>query len=308
VHKNEPLFETEVAENYLSCRSQGPVDPEQAKKDLEQLKEQLGVTRFADFSGFLYGRPTKATMEDPPEVREAVFEEAWRLGGFRLLFCYNDLLTSQEANDEVYKFWAKKRRAQMTNPEKRDLLAPEVQIHPLAGKRPSLEQDYYEQMDKPHVTLVNVKKNPVSHVVDNGIVTEDGKLHEVDILAVATGFDSVTGGFKDIDITGLDGEVLNEKWKMGTYTYLGISVANFPNMLYTYGPQSPTAYANGPSIVELQGEWIISVMNKMRNQNMTRINPNVDAEREWKQTVNKLHAATLRDKVDGWYMGTSRND
>ncbi|KAK5127043.1 hypothetical protein LTR85_008402 [Meristemomyces frigidus] len=285
--------------------NQGPVDPEQAVKDLEDLHEQLNTLRYDNIAGFLYANPQKGVFDDPPDFRQAVLEEAWRLGGFGLLFTYKDILTNQEANDKVYAFWAKKQRARMTDPEKRSLLVPEVQPHPFGGKRLSLEQDYYEQMDKPNVTLVNVRKNNVSHVVENGIVTEDGTLHEVDVLAVATGFDSLTGGYKDLDITGLEGVKLAEKWKMGTYTYLGMSVANFPNFLYTYGPQSPTAYANGPSIVEPQDEWIVSVMKKMREQGKTRINANEDAEQEWKQTINKLHSLSLRDKVDGWYMGTN---
>ncbi|KAK5129145.1 hypothetical protein LTR08_003810 [Meristemomyces frigidus] len=285
--------------------NQGPVDPEQAKRDLESMHKKLNVSRYETGAGFLYPSPTKGVLDDPPDVREAVFEEAWRLGGFRLLFTYNDILLSQEANDVVYAFWARKNRAKMTDPSKRDLLVPEVQPHPFGGKRPSLQQDYYEQMDKPSVTLVDVRKTPVSHVVENGIVTEDGKLHEIDILSIATGFDSLTGGYKDLDITGLDGIKLAEKWKMGTYTYLGMSVADFPNLLYTYGPQSPTAYANGPSIVEPQDEWIVSVMKKMREQGKTRINANRDAEQEWKHMINKMHSMTLRDKVDGWYMGTN---
>lgn len=282
--------------------NQAPVDPEQAKQDLEFLHDQLTKKRFTSVGGFLYPNPDKGLWDETPEEREARFEEAWRLGGFRILFSYNNLLTDEAANTEAYKFWLKKRRAQMTDPAKRDLLAPLKAPHPWAGKRPSLEQDYYEQMDKPHVTLVDVKNNPVSKVVENGVVTADGKLHEIDVLAIATGFDSVTGGYKDLDITGLKGEKLGDKWRMGTYTYLGMSVANFPNFMYTYGPQSPTAYANGPSIVEPQAEWILSVMKKMKQQEKTRINANEDAEQEWKKTINQLHSLSLRDKVDGWYV------
>jgi len=209
---------------------QGPVDPDTAKKDLETLHRKLNADRYDNIAGFLYANPTKGVFDDPPDVREAVLEEAWRLGGFRLLFSYMDIITDQAANDVVYDFWAKKRRAQMTDPEKRDILAPEKQPHAFGGKRPSLEQNYYEQMDKPHVKIVPVKHNPISRVTEKGIVTEDGTLHEVDIIALATGFDSVTGGLKDIELTGLNGEVLAEKWRMGTYTYLGMTVANFPNL------------------------------------------------------------------------------
>ncbi|KAK4895591.1 hypothetical protein LTR27_006374 [Elasticomyces elasticus] len=284
---------------------QGPVDAEMAKKDLETIHGKLNVDRYDNAAGFLYSNPTKGVFDDPPDVREAVFEEAWRLGGFRILFCYTDIITDQRANDEAYNFWMRKRRAEIQDPVKRDILAPEVQPHPFGGKRPSLEQDYYKQMDKPHVTIVPVKNNPITRVTEKGIVTEDGVLHEVDIIALATGFDSVTGGLKDLELHGLNGEVLSEKWRLGTYTYLGMTVANFPNFLFTYGPQSPTAYANGPSIVEKQDEWIVAVLNKMRSEGKTRLNANEDAEQEWKKTINTLHAMSLRDKVEGWYMGTN---
>ncbi|KAK5117570.1 hypothetical protein LTR62_004992 [Meristemomyces frigidus] len=280
--------------------NQGPVDPEQAKKDLETLHGQLSADRYDNHAGFLYASPTKGVLDDPPDVREAVLEEAWRLGGFRILFSYNDILTSQEANDELYKFWVRKRRAQIKDPEKRDLLAPEVPPHPFGGRRLSLEQDYYVQMDKPHVTLVNIKKNNIAKFVENGIVTEDGTLHELDIIALATGFDSVTGGLKDLGVTGLTGELLTEKWRMGTP-----QTENAKYIPFAYGPQSPTAYANGPTIVEKQDEWIVAALKKLREQSKTRLNANEDAEQEWKKTINSLHAMSLRDKVEGWYMGTN---
>lgn len=160
-------------------------------------------------------------------------------------------------------------------------------------------------MDQPHVTLVNVKTNPIIRIEPTGIVTADNQLHEIDILALATGFDSVTGGYKDIAITGLSGTKLADKWREGTYTYLGLTVANFPNFMFTYGPQSPTAYANGPTIVEPQGEWIIRVMKEMRERGRTRINAEEGAEKEWKETIRSLHSLSLRDKTEGWYMGMS---
>lgn len=153
----------------------------------------------------------------------------------------------------------------MTYPAKAEILALTKPPHPFAGKRPSLEQDYYEMMDKPNVTLVDVKSNPVTHLVSNGI-------------ALATGFDAVTGGFKDIDITGLGGLTLQERWNDGTHAYLGMAVSGFPNLFYTYGPFSPSAYANGPVIIESQADWIVSVMRKMRDDGHTRIDPTHQAE------------------------------
>ena len=47
------------------------------------------------------------------------------------------------------------------------------------------------------------------------------------------------------------------------------------------------------------------MLNKMRAEGKTRLNANEDAEQEWKKTINTLHGMSLRDKVEGWYMGTN---
>lgn len=162
-------------------------------------------------------------------------------------------------------------------------------------------------MDKDHVTLVNLKETPVSHVVSNGIVTTDGNLHEVDIIAIATGFDSLTGGFMEIDFEGVQKQSLQKKWngERGAFSYLGMTVSGFPNMFYTYGPHAPTAYANGPSIVQPQSDWIADVCMKMRGEGKTKIDATPEAEESWKQTVDSMHSLTLRHNTDSWYMGMS---
>lgn len=52
------------------------------------------------------------------------------------------------------------------------------------------------------------------------------------------GFDSVTGGLKDIKFRGDKNErtpTLAEYWEHGAWTYLGMSVHGYPNMFFTYG-------------------------------------------------------------------------
>lgn len=84
---------------------------------------------------------------------------------------------------------------------------------------------------------------------------------------------------------------------------MGIATAGFPNFFFLYGPQGPTAFSNGPSCVEPQGDWVVNVLKSMREKGLTRIDPKEEAEKEWKATVRELHARSLRDKVDGWYNG-----
>ena len=51
---------------------------------------------------------------------------------------------------------------------------------------------------------------------------------ELDVIALATGFDSVTGGMKNMGLKDVDGVPLSERWKTGTWSYLGMSCAGFP--------------------------------------------------------------------------------
>jgi len=292
--------------NFCLPMRQAKVSPEQARTDIDNIPNIFQKSR-ATYAGFLYETQRDInTFDHTPEEREAFFQHLWDLGGFRMLANnYGDMMRDPLANREAYNFWARKTRARIPDPVKRDILAPLEPPHPFAGKRISLEQDFYEQMSKPHVTIVNLRTNPVSHVEPRGIVASDGQLHEFDIIAIATGFDSFTGGLKDINPISLDNLELCTKWAEGTYTAYGLAVSGFPNFFFLYGPQAPTAYANGPSITGPQGDWCVDVIKRMRETNKTRINATEEAELEWKKTVNQLHSLTLRNETDSWYMGAN---
>jgi cation diffusion facilitator CzcD-associated flavoprotein CzcO len=216
---------------------------------------------------------------------------------------YTDLLLDDRANDEAYNFWARKVRARIRDPRKRDLLAPLMKPHLLGGKRPSMEQWYYDIFDQPNVHIVDVRENPIQDVVPDGIRTSDGVLHEFDTIALATGFDSVTGGLKAINIQGTEG-LLRDKWEKGIWTHLGMTISSFPNFFMIYGPQAPTAFANGPSAVEPQGDWIVEVLRNMRGEGKQRIEATAEAERAWKELIISCSAESLRHNVpSGWNGG-----
>ena len=75
-------------------------------------------------------------------------------------------------------------------------------------------------LDKPENKVVDVKKNHMKEFIEQGIVTVDGTLHRFDLIALATGFDSVTGGIKNMGLKDVDGVALADKWKNGTYSHL----------------------------------------------------------------------------------------
>lgn len=148
--------------------------------------------RETSFAGFMYDWHEKNTFDDSPEERDAFYESVWRDGGFRYwVAVYKDNLFNPEANKESYKFWAKKTRARIGDPKLREQLAPWEMPHYFGIKRPCLELNYYEQFNRENVHLVDIKENPIKEFTETGILLQDGSHHELDVVAVATGFVSL---------------------------------------------------------------------------------------------------------------------
>ncbi|KAH8722959.1 hypothetical protein GQ44DRAFT_686050 [Phaeosphaeriaceae sp. PMI808] len=243
------------------------------------------------------------TFDHSAEERERFYENLWSQGGFRFHgMNYSDVLKDENANEEAYRFWVDRVRARIQDPRKRDLLAPLTKPHFIGAKRPSMEQWYYDIFDQPNVDIVDIRQNYIQDVVPEGIRTADGIIHDLDIIALATGFDSVTGGLKDMKIRGTQG-LLTDKWEKSLWTYLGMNVSLFPNFFMVYGPQAPTAHANGPSAIEPQVDWILGVLIDMREKGKETIEAMPEAEREWKELVAHFSKLTLRYQVPSSFDG-----
>lgn len=254
-------------------------------------------------SGFPY-TPTSGRFHDAsPEERRKVYEVLWERGGFPFTMCnYRDFLVDRTANREIYQFWLEKTRSRIQDPFKRDVMAPMEQPHWLGTKPPSLEQDYYEMIDRPNVTVVDLKKTPIVRFEEKGIRTSE-KLLEFDIIISATGYDALTGNLKDIGLIDTDGVPLSKKWEKGTYTYMGLMIPRLPKIFMVYSPQAPTALANGPAIIEKQVDWIADAVGKMREQGIESIDAQESPAENWRAKVQELSDMTLFKGTKSWYTG-----
>jgi cyclohexanone monooxygenase len=239
------------------------------------------------------------------EERRAVFEAAWRKGGFHFWGgTFSDIGTSLDANRLAYDFWREKTRARIQDPAVAEKLAPTEPPHPFGAKRPSLEQGYYEVFNQHNVTLVDVREDPIEEITPAGVRTRS-RHHDVDLLVLATGFDASTGGLAQIDIRGASGGSLQDAWRDGVSTYLGLGIPDFPNLFMLYGPQSPTAFCNGPTCAELQGDWVVDCLSRVRDRGATRIEATTEAAASWTQHMDELASVTLLPLAESWYMGAN---
>lgn len=261
--------------------------------------------RTATNSGFTYREQSQKTFDVSGAERRATYEHLWQQGGFSFWAGgYADLLLNEEANRCAYDFWRDQVLARVRDPVTAEMLAPSEPPHPFGVKRPSLEQTYYDVFNAEHVSLVNLRATPIERVTPMGVRTSDRE-HEVDVLVLATGFDAVTGGLVSIDIRGTQGYSLAQHWKDGVRTHLGLASSGFPNMVFLYGPQSPSGFCNGPTCAEVQGEWVVELLTHLRSSGTTRIEATPEAEESWRTMVHTIAGMTLFPRGDSWYMGAN---
>jgi len=123
-------------------------------------------------------------------------------------------------------------RSQVDDPETREALIPDYSF---GCKRPSMSNTYLRTFNRDHVNLVTT---PISSVTATGVRTEDGELHEADVLICATGFRIMSEAEPfPFPVHGRDDVELGQHWLENRFqAYQGVSVAGFPNLFSVAGP------------------------------------------------------------------------
>jgi hypothetical protein len=75
-------------------------------------------------------------------------------------------------------------------------------------------------------------------------------------------------------------------------------------LFFPYGPQAPTAFCNGPTCAELQGNWFLQMMDYMRKQGLGKIEAQRKKEDEWREKVMELAYASLLPMADSVSLAT----
>ncbi|OQD72563.1 hypothetical protein PENDEC_c020G02735 [Penicillium decumbens] len=291
--------------NFALPMPQKELDPEAQRQMAEDTTNIFEKCRKTP-NGMPQPPPTKAFADFTPEEADRIVNHLYDIKGFGLWAgAYIDLLINPEANRFTYDVWAKRTRARIEDPVKRDLLAPLEPPHPFGTKRPSLENGYYEEFNRPNVHLVDVNSHAIQELTAKGIVTDDGHLYEVDAIAIATGFNSTTGGLFKMGIRDTNGVDLEQRWKDGVLTYLGMTVPGFPNMFLPYCVQAPTPLTSGPVFIELQADIIRDLVKKMESEGIRSLEPCETAAQAWRAEILAIGDMTLFPKAKSWYRGAN---
>lgn len=252
---------------------------------------------------FIHTADPRSVFEVSEAEREAFWEQRYGEPGFGIwMGNFRDVLTDLEANKLMSEFLARKIRQRVRDPKVAEKLIPKS--YGFGMRRVPMESGYFEVYNQPNVELVDLAETPIERVTSRGIKT-GGTEYELDMIIYATGFDAITGAFDRIDIRGLGGASLKDKWADGPVTLLGILADGFPNFMMVMGPHA--GLGNFPRAVEFTSDWVTDLIRHARDQGFTHVDATPEAAQAWTEHVIEANEGLLFADVDSWMTGVNRN-
>ena len=303
-----PIIAREAAEVFVFQRTahyavpaqNGPISEERVR-EVKANYPQIRQRAKRSATGFDQTFNDKAALEVSEEEREREFEKRWAQGGLPFLSAFTDLRYSEEANQTAGEFVRNKIREIVKDPKTAELLCPTTVI---GCKRLCVITEYFEIYNRPNVHLIDVSESPIERITPEGVMTA-GRLYDIDMLVLATGYDAMTGTLLRIDIRGRGGRTIQDKWKAGPRTYLGLMTAGFPNLFTITGPGSPSVLTNMQTSIDHHVEWIGACLVYLRENGLKSIEASLEAEDAWVAHNNEEAAKTIRYLCTSWYLGAN---
>jgi cation diffusion facilitator CzcD-associated flavoprotein CzcO len=249
--------------------------------------------------------PRWGFWDHTPEERRALWDELYEQPGFAILAGnFAEISLDPAANAEMSEYIADRIRQRVNDPAVAERLIPKD--HGFGLQRLPLETRYFEAYNRDNVHLVDLSATPIERVTPTGIRTTAGH-HDLDVIVYATGFDAITGGYDRMDIRGVGGQALRDKWRDGPRTYLGLLTHGFPNLLMVAGPQSASGSTNFPRAIETGVDWVTDLLQHAIARGYTRIEAPAESEDAWVAEVEKAQGRLLLKASRGWFTGYNAN-
>ena len=290
--------------NWCAPLNNGPIS-EAEMADIRSRYNEIFKTCGRTPGGFEHEPDRRGFYEVSREERLALWDKLYESPGFAIwLRNFREIFTDEKANAEFSEYVADRIRRRVKDPAVAEKLIP--RDHGFGVQRVPMETRYLEAYNRDNVHLVDISETPIVEVTETGLSTTE-RDYEFDIIVYATGFDAITGAFDRIDIQGVGGAKLRDKWSDGPSTYLGMLVHGFPNFLMPSGPQSGSASTNYPRGIETGVNWCTKLVNYMWDHGHTRADPALEAQDRWTEHVKQMYSAMLMRKAKSWFTGYNSN-
>jgi cation diffusion facilitator CzcD-associated flavoprotein CzcO len=200
-----------------------------------------------------FSEEQKAYFREHPEVMKAMYDDLSEL------FARTFANAVVDASSEELKVIEQKCRAYLGTVRDPDLCRHLTPDYRATCKRLVVSGDFYEAIQKPQAELVDAG---IERIEERGIRTGDGRLHELDCIVLATGFEAHQF-MRPMTIVGRDGVALGDVWKRNTPAYRSVSLPGFPNLFMLIGPNSPVGNFSLMEVAERQLDYVLQLIDRV---------------------------------------------
>ena len=187
------------------------------------------------------------------------------------------------------------------DPELRRRLTPNYRA---ACKRLIMSEEFYPALQKPGVRLVTER---IERIEAGGVRTEDGQLHALDVLVLATGFDG-HAFLRPMQVVGEGGRTLAQAWSQANDAYRSVAVPGFPNFFMLVGPNSPIGNFSVIQISELQVAYIQQLLDPVRDGRCVAVAPTMAASLRFNAALREAMKGTVWvTGCKSWYLDRNGN-
>ncbi len=290
--------------NWSSPLNNSPISAHEMA-NIRSRYDEIFATCASTPSGFEHQPDRRGFWNLTHDERVAFWDELYQASGFAILAGnFAEVYTDEAANAELSEYIANRIRQRVHDPETAEQLIPKD--HGFGMQRLPLETHYFEVYNRDNVNLVNINATPIERITPQGIETTAAQ-YDLDLIIYATGFDAVTGAYDRLDIRGVEGALLKDKWRHGPQTYFGFMSHGYPNLFMIAGPQSASGASNFPRAIEVNVEGVSGVLEYVMTNALTRVEAQAEAEVHWVQEVARSYEKLLLRKGKGWFVGYNSN-
>lgn len=231
-------------------------------------------------------------------LRDELFAEAEKNIGARQRRHPDIDLLRQRALDHL--------TAEVPGPGLRRLLTPDYEI---GCKRILFSDDYYAALQLDHVTL---EPTPLTRIADGSgttcaqgnrvAVAASGNSYELDVLVLATGFNSTRPSIAG-HIRGRQSLLLAEEWSNGMAAHVSTTVHGFPNMYVLDGPNTALGHNSAIYMIETQIGYVLSALDHLAASGADALDVTAEAVRSYVRDIDEMARDTVwvRGGCTSWY-------
>lgn len=297
------LFVLQRSANYSVPARNRPLAPGEQCPGEQILSEREELLTAYPAGTRIVRAPHPRARYTDAEQRQ-LLEAQWARGGQGMNAVFSDQAVDPVTNAVVSEFVRDKIRATVTDPATAETLCPR---YPIGTKRLILDTGYYEIFNRPNVTLVDVRAEPIAGITEAGIVS-GSVTYQVDLIVFALGFHAFRGVLDRVALRNAEGRGPTDAWDRGPRTVLGLMTCGFPNLFFPTGPGSPSVLANMILLNEFHADWIADCIARMDAHGWRAVEPTADAEAAWTAHVAEVSAPLLRRQVDNYMVHVNPDD